>query len=844
MRGRIFNVLFNMATQAGCAALLCSVPGIAAANPDAVRSGATFQRASFPTARYARAERFMTYNVKAGWHRSAIFPTWLGDGDRFWYRVTTAGGPEFYLVDPRRREKKLLFERSRLKRIMARVAGRAIEAAEWEKLVVRETRNGLEAELSWPETIVTCALQSYECSARPHQAEKNAGNKPPSVVSPDGRLEAYRDQDNLFVRRLNCGAADGKDCGKPVQLTSDGSPYWSYATGGFQNFPYFTLRSKQPPAVIWSPDSNKLLVSRLDIRGVGWNPIVVHTGRRAKAFMYPSSQSGDEHVERFDVYVADVEKRSVRRVQIPQIEATQFFLWDSKAFTRWAYDSKRLYLLTPQKMTELSLLSVDPESGSARTLIHEPEAVLELPRSMESVLDATAKGDDLIWWSERDGWAHLYRGSLQTGALQQITRGKWNIRKILRADLQRGVLYMSALGREAGSFPYHEYIYRMHLDGSELRLLTPEAANHQVTFSPSGRYMIDSYSSIDRLPTIVLRDANNGKVLLHLERSDASTLATQGWKLPEIVSALAADGKTWLYGTLRKPSDFDPMKKYPVVVRVYPVPRGSLGAGGWRYEGDHLSYEQTALAELGFIVVEIQGRGSMLRGKAFRNSLRELNGRYGEATAVDQRAALLNLARTRPWMDLDRVGIYGASGGGNATVNAMLRFPDFFKVGVALSGNHDDRSYSPNVIGLWRGPMAVVPGSGTDNYTPDANPALAANLKGKLLLGVGMLDEGVNPSQTFLLIDALVKANKKFDLFMNPEGYHGVAHPSYLNRVIFDYFVEHLFGAIPPEYKFSSPLDRVEMAERSLLTDRLKSGEYDNDEVRKFRMQETAPERW
>jgi dipeptidyl aminopeptidase/acylaminoacyl peptidase len=357
------------------------------------------------------------------------------------------------------------------------------------------------------------------------------------------------------------------------------------------------------------------------------------------------------------------------------------------------------------------------------------------------------------------------------------------------------------VGREKNRDPYFRHLYRVGFDGRNLRLLTPEDADHQGSLSPSGRFFVDSYSRPDVPPISILRD-RQGKLLLTLEKADISRLLATGWKPPLPFTVKARDGATDLYGLMFRPTNFDPAKKYPIINNIYPGPQsGSIaGRSFLPARGD-----TQALAELGFIVVQLDGMGTPLRSKKFHETW---YGNMGDNTLPDQVAGMKQLAQRYPWIDLDRAGIYGHSGGGGATCDAMFRYPGFFKVGVSQAGNHDNRSYEDDWGEKWQGLFVANP-DGTTNYDNQANQTLAKNLKGKLLLAHGTLDRNVPPYHTLLVVDELIKANKDFDLILLPNRPHGFGSEPYMVRRRWDYFVRYLLGLEPPkEFELKPPAPR------------------------------------
>ncbi|HEX7158199.1 MAG TPA: prolyl oligopeptidase family serine peptidase, partial [Edaphobacter sp.] len=407
-----------------------------------------------------------------------------------------------------------------------------------------------------------------------------------------------------------------------------------------------------------------------------------------------------------------------------------------------------------------------------------------------------SESNELLWFSERDGWGQMYLFDLASGKLKnQITHGDGNVTQVLLVDAEKRKLYFLAVGKEAGRDPYFPHYYSINFDGSGLKLLTPENANHEVTPSTDGRYFVDVASTATEPQTTRVRDAE-GKLVTEVAKQDISNLVATGWVPPVPITVKARDGQTDLYGFMFKPTNFDATKKYPIVNHVYPGPQtGSCGQRSFAAAHGDLQ----SLAELGFVVVCIDGMGTPERSKAFHEFY---YGNLGDNTIPDQVAGMKELAAKYPWIDIDRAGIYGHSGGGNATAAAMFHYPDFFKVGIAESGNHDQRDYEDDWAEKWNGLEVKFP-DGTSNYDSQANQYVAKNLKGHLLLAHGTMDNNVPPNNTLLVVDALIKANKDFDLLMIPNVAHGYAEASqYMTRRRWDYFVRNLAGDTPPtEYQ-------------------------------------------
>jgi dipeptidyl aminopeptidase/acylaminoacyl peptidase len=464
------------------------------------------------------------------------------------------------------------------------------------------------------------------------------------------------------------------------------------------------------------------------------------------------------------------------------------------ADVEWFPDASKVAFLSNSRDHKIATLRVaDAATGDVREVLRE-----EVKTQFESgdgdqnwrLLPAS---NEVLWFSERDDWGQLYLYDLNTGALKsQITTGEGTVLSIERLDEKTRTVWFTAAGKEKGRDPYFRHLYRIGFNGKGLSLLTPEDGDHNVSLSPDGARFVDSWSRPDLPPTAVLRDARTGALVATLEKGDISKLVATGWKPPTRITVKDRDGKWDLYGLMWTPTQLDSSKKYPIINYIYPGPQG--GSVGSR-QFTPSTRDNQALAELGFIVVAIDGTGNPTRSKSFHDAY---YARMGDNTLPDQIAGMKQLAARHAFIDLDRAGIWGHSGGGFATAGAMFRYPDFFKVGISESGNHENRNYEDDWGERYHG-LLVKTGAG-DNYDAEANQNFAKHLKGKLLLAHGTLDDNVPPDNTYLVVDALIKAGKDFDLLMIPNAAHGYGGASnYMMRRRWDYFVQHLLGATPPK---------------------------------------------
>jgi dipeptidyl aminopeptidase/acylaminoacyl peptidase len=587
--------------------------------------------------------------------------------------------------------------------------------------------------------------------------------------------------------------------GRETQFTRDGVPDFGYATDNAG-----WIHSDRP-MLEWSSDSSKIATFQQDQRKVGRMFLANTTDGHPALESWAYPLAGDSEVITIQRVIIDVDARRVVRLKMaPDLHRSSLcddvscaggHGWDD---VQWDEDSTHLAFVSTSRDHKQEWLRVaDAATGNVREVMTE-----KVVTYFESGNDKTEnwrylpRSNEVLWFSERDNWGQMYLYDLTTGALKnQITHGDGDVTQMLYVDQTGREIYFLAVGKQAGRDPYFSALYRVNFDGTDLKLLTPEDADHEVTMAPDGRAFVDVASTPTSPQATVVRD-NDGRLLLDVARQDTARLRAAGWEPLTPIRVKARDGKTDLYGFLFKPTRFDPAKRYPIIDHVYPGPQtGSCGSRS--FSAAH--QDMQSLAELGFIVVCIDGMGTPNRSKAFHDAL---FGDLADNTIPDQVAGIEELAAKYPWIDADRVGIYGHSGGGAAAAAAMFHFPDFFKVGVSESGNHDNRVYEDDWAEKWVG-LLKKSADGSSNYDSQANQNFAKNLKGHLLLVHGTMDDNVPPNNTLLVVDALIKANKDFDLLMIPNARHEYsAATPYVTRRRWDYFVRYLAGGVPPaEYQ-------------------------------------------
>ena len=747
---------------------------------------------------YAQAEKFMPYNVNSLVLHAVEDPTWLPDG-RVWYRDHGARGTSFLLIDPANRTKAPAFDQAKLAAALQPLAGSVtLDPNQLPISGFQLSNHDQTVELTGFSEKIICDLSGAgvcrivgPAQTSVHGRRHRPADSPAGVdISPDGQKAAFIRGWNLWVRDLPSG--------KETQLTKDGIENFGYATdnAGWTH--------SDNPILVWSPDSKRIATFQQDQRKTGEMYLTNVTAGHPTLTTLKYPLPGDKDVTMIERVIVDLSPVKVIRLKMPPDQHRSTLCddvsckggsgWDD---VEWSADSKQLAFVSTSRDHKQEWMRIaDAKNGDVRDVMNEHVATFFESGNEKVNWHYLSASNELLWFSERDGWGHLYLYDAATGQLKnQITHGDWNVTQVLGIDQKARVLYFRGVGREPGNDPYYSMYYRVGFDGSNLQLLTPERADHVITPSPDNRFFVDTYSTPTQPQVTVLRDST-GQTVTDVAREDITRLKAIGWLPPVQIQVKARDGVTDLYGFLFRPTNFSTDQRYPIINHVYPGPQtGSCGNRDFAAaHGDMQS-----LAELGFIVVCIDGEGTPFRSKAFHDAY---FANLGDNTIPDQVAGLQQLSERYPWIDLQHTGVFGHSGGGNATVAAMFHYPDFFKVGVAESGNHDNRVYEDDWAEKWAGLLVENP-DGTSNYTSQANEQTAKNLKGHLLLVHGTMDDNVPPANTLLVVDALVKANKDFDLLMIPNAQHAYGAASqYMTRRRWDYFVRYLAGATPPfEYK-------------------------------------------
>ncbi len=805
------------------------------------------------SANYELAERFAPHNLEDLVHDLRVDPQWIEGGEKFWYDFETADGKRFWIVDPEAGTRREIFDRDRLAAELTRITGdpwdgkhlpienirfvdentlqfdvtssQTLEEVEDDEFIEQREEQDIQDEeegedredekkvFHFEYDVTTRTLRELEDHEEPDDHPSWAS------VSPDGETVVFAKRHDLWMisgedyeRILDARRGlDGEEADsaarevdvEEVRLTEDGEEYYSYAANNSGRG--MTDREKEEEAdyrkradISWSKDSRRFALVRQDQRSVDELWVIHSTGNdRPELETYKYDMPGEDSVTRSEIWIYDLEERRKVRVADDPWQDQDMSVLDDRQFrypgseeprrSVWLSEgSDELWILRQSRdRTRADLMVADAGTGEVlRTVIEERFNTYfhtERPELLEN--------GDVLWLSERDGWSHIYRYGPDGTLKNRLTEGPWHVDEIESVDEESGTVFFTANGREAGQDPYYDHLYRVSLDGSGLRLLTPGNYDHGVEMSESGRFFVQSYSRVDTVPTSAVRNAA-GEVVTELETADLSSLEEAGWRMPEPFRVKAGDGVTDLYGVMYRPFDFDPEKEYPVVLYVYPGPQTEAVAKSFRTSAD-----EVGLAQFGFIVVTVGNRG----GHPDRSRWYHTYG-YGDLRDYgleDKKVTVDQLAARHDFVDGDRVGIYGHSGGGFMTTAAMLQYPEVFKVGVASSGNHENDVYNRWWSETHHGVEEVVDDSGNVSfeYSIGKNSELAGNLEGHLLLATGTIDNNVHPANTYRMAKALIEANKRFDFFVFPGQRHGFGSMGdYWFWLRAEYFVEHLLG--------------------------------------------------
>lgn len=702
-------------------------------------------------------------------------PQWLDNANVFWYRRSIEGGFDFVRVDAERRTQRPAFDHNRLARRLSQITGEEYTNVTLPFNSFEYTDDQSAIEISLNDSIYTCTLNRYRCDSRYDDSERGGpqqwgvwdhdrtpedrSHSSEKDESPDGEWKAFIVNYNIAVQR--------KDSDEIIMLSEDGSE------GNYYDF----------DSISWSPDSRKLAVYRV---APGYDRKIHYVESSPDNQLQPRhlSRSYAKPGDRLDVerpvlfHVEDRNKINISHSLFPNAY--------SQTRLRWWDDSRAFHFEYNERGHQAyRIIEVDAETGEPRLLVNEePETFFSYATSLfREYLDDTG---EIIWMSERDGWRHLYLYNANTGEVKnQITSGDWVVREVDHVDTENRQIWFSASGMDPDQDPYFIHYYRVDFDGGNLTRFTDSEGTHSVTYSSGRDYYVDTWSTVNTPPVSVLKRTSDQSAVMELEEGNVSKLVAAGWQPPEPFTAKGRDGQTDIYGVIIRPTNFDPSKKYPVIEYIYAGPHSHFVPKRF------LPYSQMmSLAELGFIVVQIDGMGTAHRSKAFHDVAWQ---NLGDAGFPDRILWHEAVAETYPWYDNSKVGIYGRSAGGQSSLGGLLFHPKHYHVAVSSVGCHDNRMDKIWWNEQWMGwPIA-------DHYASASNVDNAWRLKGNVLLIVGELDTNVDPASTYQVADALIKAGKDFDFLSIPGAGHG-SIGDYEERRRMDYFVKHLHNINTPNW--------------------------------------------
>jgi len=734
-------------------------------------------------------------------------PAWVGTTHRFYYRRSVADGHEFITVDADTLQKQPTFDHSRLADALSKATNRTYTATQlpFQSFTFNEALSAIDMTIDGARW--TCVFADYSCRTPepPPPGEIRRGISGPvrgdlshltprPRLSPDGKWMAFIDNYNVAIRPFggdpstSAGSSRARSRGeKRTLLSTDGSE-GNYYDGA---------------SIVWSPDSTKLAAYR------------VRPGYRRLVHYVSSSPEDQLQPEHWAIqYAKPGDQLDLEQPVLFDVRSQKQITVDSRLFANpfdlselvWRKDSRGFTFEYNQRGHQaFRVIEVHAQTGTARAVIaEEPETFFYYNRSAATLQAGKryrydlADGKEVVWMSERDGWNHLYLFDGASGAVKvQITKGPWPVRHVIKVDEEKRQLWFSAGGMTAGKDPYFQHYYRINLDGTGLTPLTSTDANHTVEFSTDMTMYVDHYSRVDLASVAELKRAD-GTLVAEIEKGDITGLLKAGWRAPEVFVAKGRDGVTDIWGLVWKPARFDPAKTYPVIEYIYAGPHGTHTPKSFS-----ASSGMQAQADLGFIVVQLDGMGTSNRSKSFHDVAWQ---NIKDAGFPDRILWHQALAAKSPWYDISRVGIYGGSAGGQNAMGALLFHADFYQVAVSYAGCHDNRMDKIWWNEQWMG-WPIGP-----QYSASSNVDHAAKLQGKLLLIVGELDTNVDPSSTLQVVGALLKANKNFDYLMIPGAEHnagrGGEYADYGERKRFDFFVRHLMGQNPPEWSATATPSR------------------------------------
>lgn len=836
-------------------------------------STAFAQNQPVKTANYRAAELFSPSKIEKMVFSTSVEPDWLKTGDKFWYSYKTSEGKFYYLVDLEKQTKKPLFDNDKMAAMLTLITKDPYDGQHLpdidpdfkkdDTVFQFDVTSSQDEEEEETEEGESENKEEEDGDKKEEEKEKKDEKQPKKKVfhleynlqtgelyeiedwkeekddpewasiSPNGEYIVFaRDYNLYWMDKENYEKAkqeeeDEKDSTiVEHQLTTDGEQYYAYG-GGYtakdnddEEKIEEEKEKRRPAYIVWSQDSKKFALIRRDLREVKslW-VIDVLADPRPELETYKYTMPGEEEAAKSELWVFDMDKEDGKAydvkafnnqtISIKQENKThKQKIEDYVPWTWLSKNSEKLYFSRHSRdLHKKDVCELNLETGDVKVLIEE-----RLNTYIEAIdhdrLHMIGDGEEFIQWSERDGWAHYYLYDGNGNMKRQITSGPWHAEKILKIDEQNRVMYFIGKGYEKNENPYYSHLYRINLDGTGMKLLNKGNYDHLSEMSDSYEYFVDNYSRVNTIPRSVIRN-NKGEVVMNLETADLSNLFAAGYKFPQPFKVKADDGVTDIYGVMYKPFDIDTTKKYPILEYVYPGPQTEAVNTSFSSRMDRTD----RFAQLGFVVITLGNRGGHPdRSKWYHNygygDLRD----YGLA---DKKYAVEQLAQRHDFIDINKVGISGHSGGGFMSTAALCQYPDFYKVAVSSAGNHDNNIYNRWWSETHHGVEEKIDEEGNSKflYEIETNPEIANNLKGKLLLVHGDIDNNVHPGNTLRMANALIKAKKRFDVFFMPGQRHGFGNYSeYFFWLKADYFCKHLIG----DYSIST--DIFQMRRENLMS--------------------------
>lgn len=747
-------------------------------------------------ANFEAAERFTEDRMEKMTGNTQINPRWIEDQNRFWYSYENQSGQNWYFVDAEEGEKRPLFDRKALAAELAQIFNKPFNHKD---LSLEDFEYNVKDEL------FTFRVDSINFKYRFEENElvkcdsvKEDSRKQWATYSPDSSWISYAKNHDLYLMK-----ADDPDSTE-YQLTNDGERWYSFQADEGDTTSNKKLRSNAR----WFEDSEKLYVKRTDERDVDELWVINSLRERPELETYKYAMPGEENVPQHEMWVFQADTMDSTdgvQLDIDREEWTDEVIGGAYFNNGGIYTgtgSDYLYMLRRNReWNKIDVLKSNTTTGETEVLFTEESNPYF--NVMLSNLAIINEGEEYIWWSERTGWGQFYLYDENGNLKNRITDGYFVAGDIAKIDTTERTLYFEGYGREDNMNPYYSQLYKVNFDGSDMERLTPEDATHDISASEEGNYFVDNISRVDQPTRSVVRNGD-GEVITTLEQTDVSRLQEAGWQPPETFKIKAADDATDIHGVMWKPFDFDSTKSYPIITYVYPGPQTEPFPIGFSHE------DETALAQLGFIVIAMGQRGgSPIRSKYYHNYG---YGNLRDYPLKDNKYGLEQLAARHSFIDLDKVGIYGHSGGGFMSTAALLTYPEFYDVAVSSAGNHDNNVYNMWWSEIHHGVKAVkkeiADTTSADSVRTETefqseietNIDLAQNLEGHLLLVHGTIDNNVHPANTIRLANALIENGKKFDFMMMPGQRHGFGDYSpYFERMRWRYFAEHLLGDYRPD---------------------------------------------